>query len=228
MKNPFKSNKDEEQDEKQEAEQEQKRLEQEAKESAELLKIYKGQEESRKKIKELDKYKDDHKPVKKQGKFMSKLVDGFLKTGKVIRKLQIAAGKLEMAQPSKLDAFGNPKKKSKKKGSLFISTILILIIAVVFLSGCSPIDDKYIKLNDTCISNIKSSFCENKGGIIIYDQVNFRVLCSINFEEKQFRLDGERFFVCEVPKAIYNSFWERFDKDKSCSTCSYYLRVNEG
>ena len=40
MKNPFKSNKDEEQDEKKEAEQEQKRLEQEAKESDELLKIY--------------------------------------------------------------------------------------------------------------------------------------------------------------------------------------------
>jgi len=158
--------------EKEEAEKESERLKQEAKESDELLKIYTEQEKSREKIKTLEKYKEDHKPVKKQNKFFSKLGKVLSGSGKVIRKLQEEAGKLEIAQPSKLDMFGNLKsKKKKKRGSIFITLILVLIIAVVFLSGCDKDYTDEIKRIDSNMTTNKIYCIEKEfGGLIECDK----------------------------------------------------------
>ena len=171
--------------EKQEAKKEAEKLNQEAKESDELLEIYKTQEKSREKIKTLEKYKEDHKPPKKYSKFFSKLGKVLIGSGKTIRKLQEAAGRLEIAQPRKdLDFFGNPKsKKRKKKGSAFISLVLILIIAVVFLSGCDY--DYGGKQYNQCTTNLASNYCKQINGELEYNSYFSNEFHCINIHTRQ-------------------------------------------
>ncbi len=102
----------------------------------------------------------------------------------------------------------------------FILFILIFFYVALIISHKMYLSNtnKDLRLSTDCIKEIKSKFCEARGGERIYYQVDWRVLCSIDYEEVQYRLEKEMFLGCQVPIPENMTFldWINFEDDCNC------------